>query len=268
MFSRIVSIPFVAAALVLLYLNWNNDGAFTYYLIPIVIILAVIYAMAPQIDWWWYERYPPMPAKGIITFFEKKSPIFQRLPDEQKKKFLNRVQLFLHAREFMAKGSETVPEDIKAMIAANAVLMTMNKEEFLPAHFEMIVVYRKSFPSPQYPRHFHASEIYDHDGVALFSAQHLIKSFVEPTKYYNIGLHEFAKIYMYNHPDLDWEAMPMATWAQLEEVSGFSEAGIKEWIGIDDVEERPVSICHYFMFPEKMKKVLPELFELYRGVFA
>lgn len=268
MFSRIVSLPFVIAALVLLYLNWTNYGEYAIYLIPVGVILAIIYALAPQIDWWWYERHPPMPAKGIIDFFERKSPIFQGLPNEQKTKFLNRVQLFIHAKEFMAKGSETVPEDIKAMIAANAVLTTMNKEEFLPPHFEMIVVYRKSFPSPQYPRHFHASEIYDHDGVVLFSAEHLLKSFVEPTAYYNIGLHEFVKIYIYNHPEVDWEEMMLPSWDQLQEVSGFSEKDIKEWIGIEDVEPRDVSICHYFMFPEQMKRVLPELYGTYRSVFS
>ncbi len=268
MFSKIVSFPFVAAALILLYLNWTNGGEYTYYLIPVVIVLAIIYALSPQIDWWWYERHPPLPHKGIIDIFQKKFPAFQRLAPKEKTKFLNRVQLFIHAKEFMPKGWENVPEDIKAMIAASAVLITMNKEAFLPPDFDMYVVYPGAFPSPQHPRSFHASEIYEPDGVALFSGEHILKSFIEPQRYYNVGLHEFAKIYMHNHPEIDWESMPLPTWEQLEEVSGFPEKGIKDWMGIEDVPQRAVSISHYFMFPERMKEVLPELYGRYHLLFS
>lgn len=268
MFSKIVSIPFVIAALVLLYLNWTNSGEYAYHLIFVVIILAIIYALSPQIDWWWYQRRPPLPQKGIIDLFVKKYVPFQRFSAEQRTKFLHRVQLFIYAKDWMAKGTDSIPEDIKAMIAANAVLLTMNKTEYLPPHFDMIVVYAQAFPSPQYPKHFHASEIFSPDGVALFSGEHLVKSFIEPTSYYNVGLHEFAKIYMHNHPEVDWGSLPLPSWSELEKVSGFSEKATKEWMGIDEVGERAVSISHYFLFPERMKTVLPELYREYNIVFG
>ena len=138
--------------------------------------------MGPQIDWWWYERYPPDVDAPVKKMLDKMNPFYNRLNETEKKKFRNRLQLFVTATNFMPKGWEKIPEDAKYAIAANAIQLNFHKEEFLFPQYENIVVYPSPFPSPQYPEHFHPSEVFRKDGVMLFSAEQIIWGLLNPTK--------------------------------------------------------------------------------------
>lgn len=267
MLSKFLSIPFVIAGLVFLYFTWEVDESYSTYIIPCVLSLALIYVFSPQIDWWWYLRYPPQLDAKVRHFFQTSYPFYQHLSLEHKQRFRDRVGLFMVAKDFKPHGMEAVPEDIKAIIAANAVQLTFGLEDFLLKKFENIVVAPKPFPSPNFPKHFHASETYEEDGVILFAADHLLKSFVNPEKFYNIGLHEFAQVFIKSHPDQVWPRLEKDIWEQMEQVSGFSKDGIHDWINLEEIDPLPVSIVHFFIFPKAFKKNLPKLFQTYSGIF-
>ncbi len=266
--SKIIAAPFVILLLIILFLTWEYDEGYSVYLIYPVIILAAIYSLSPQIDWWWYKKHPPKLEKGLVTFFERFSPFYKRLSPAEKNRFGTRVRMFIEAKDFMPQGGmPNVPTDVQAVIAAAAVQLTFDQEDYLLSDFERIVVYPKKFPSPLAPRHFHASEIFDVDGVMIFSLEQLFASFREPEKYYNIGLHEFANVFLLANPDEAYPELDESIWEKLEKISGLSYNDISNWIGLPDIAIEPVAITHYFTHREKFKQELPAIYRQYELIF-
>ena len=56
MLSKIIAAPFVLAIIVCGYLAYTNPYAYSWYLLPPVLAIAVILIMRPQIDWYWYQK--------------------------------------------------------------------------------------------------------------------------------------------------------------------------------------------------------------------
>jgi hypothetical protein len=94
-----------------------------------------------------------------------------------------------------------------------------------------------------------------------------VRSFVESTKYFNIGLYEYAKVFVRSYPNHPYPVFDENSWEALERISGFSKAWIEEWINLPDIDPLAVSIAHFFTFPEAFIKELPEEYELYRSIF-
>ncbi|NUQ22945.1 MAG: zinc-dependent peptidase [Saprospiraceae bacterium] len=265
--AGLLSLPFILLSAVWLYLAWEVDGAYATYLIPNVIILALLYTFSPQINWWWYRRYPPEPPKVLWPLLERFA-FYSTLSPEEKQRFRQRVALFNMSQEFMPQGVEAVPDDLKLVIGGCAVQLTFYQEDFLFPKFENIVLYPKPFPTPQYPTQFHTSEIYEEDGVVLLSAEPLMRALMEPRQYYQIGLHEYAKVFRLKYPDLDWPDLPADTWELLQGVSGFSKEAIHKYINLEEVELFPVSVSLFFTFPDRFRELLPGLYESYAGIFG
>lgn len=265
--TRLFAIPFGVGFFLFFYLAWAKDEAFAIYIIPCSLILGLMYVFSPQIDWWWYKRYPPDLSDGIRRFFSERYTYYTRLPLRDKEVFRQKVAMFSMATDFKPMVMPEVPADVRAIVSASAVQLSAAFEDFLYAPFENVVIYPHPFPSPQYPEHFHISEIFEEDGVILFSMDHLIKSFAEPDRYYNIGLHEFAKVFMLTYPDKAYPELTEDSWHKLEQISQFSRDAILEWINLPEIDPAPVSITHFFVFPERFKAILPEMYQRYCKIF-
>lgn len=265
--ARILAIPFILAALVFLYLTWEVDPGYSIYIAPPVILLALAYVLSPQINWWWYQRHPPELKPKLRMLLERHLPYYAQLAEPEKARFRKRMALYMEANDFRAQGMESVPEDLKAVAAACAIQLTFGRKDFLLPKFENIFFYPHPFPSPQYPENFHASEIYEEDGVIIFSAEQLLPGFLQPFRYYNIGLHEYAKAFMASYPDLGYPRLPETIWDSLRPVSGFSKAKIHQWINLKDIDPQPVAIVHFLTFPQAFQSALPELYAEYSRLF-
>lgn len=268
--ARLLALPFVIAALVFLYLTWEVDEGYSLYIVPCVLILAVIYVFSPQINWWWYKRRPPELEGPLKILLSKHNQFYRQLTEPQRRRFRERTALYMLAREFMPQAMEGVPEDIKCVVAASAVQLTFGQDDFLLDPFERIVIYPKPFPSPQYPEQFHTSEIHEEDGVLLFSAEQLMRSFLHPQEFYHIGVHEFAKVYLHLHPDAGWPDLKEFSWDKLEAVSGFNLDFLTRWINLPEEAIPPLAvlICHFFIFPRRLRQIMPEEYEQLVKIFG
>jgi len=264
--ARILAIPLFIIFAVLLYVNMQNGGQSAWYLVPAILLLAAVYILSPQINWWWYSRNPPEVAAPIRELFARYS-FYQRLPTSEQLKFRQRVALFVMANDFIPQIIEKVPEDVKYIVAANAVTLTFGQKNFLFPKFENIIINPKPLPTLQYPDNYHASEIYEPDGAVLFSMPQLVQGFVESTRYFNIGLYEYAKIFFISHAEIPPPELSNDVWESLEKVSGFSKSWIEQWINLSDIDPLAVSVAHFFTLPEAFRKELPELFEQFRMIF-
>ena len=268
MFSRILSAPFLILGIGFLYLTWEVGSDYSWYIIPCVIILAVIYIMSPQIDWWWAKRNPPDVDEKLRAMVHSKSAFYQRLSAEDKTYFRRRMALFLMSKEFMPQAFDTVPEDIKAMIAAAAIQVTFGKADFVMEPFDKVVVYPDAFPSPKYPRDRHSVEVFAEDGVSLLSAKHVAHSFLEPETYYPVAIHNFVQVFLSKYPSLDYPDEPANAWDKIEAISSFDEERIKKFIGLPIIDAYTVLLSCFFAYPRAFDAELPELYEQLKQLFT
>lgn len=262
MFANLLAAPFVFGALVVLYLSWKVDTEYAPWMIPFVLLTALVYVFSPQINWWWYNRRPPELPGGLRGLLERFHPFYKNLNALDRRRFRGRVALFKMGNEWMPMGwpEEEVPADVQLMLAAQAVALTFHKPWFLFEKFETVIVYPQPFPTPEYPFE-HASEMYESDGCLLFSAEQVIRAFTEPDKWYNVGLHEYAKAYLLADPE---STLPLlesteAVWEKLQEISGMPRVHVESVVGLAGLEPLPVAIHHYFVFNARLRQVWPEL---------
>jgi Mlc titration factor MtfA (ptsG expression regulator) len=253
-----IAFPFAMLALLFLYLAWKVDESYSMWIIPFLVIIAILYISAPHINWWWWQKYPPDLEPHFAEFLEKNHGFYRSLNAEQKKKFGTRVFLQRKAIDFTAVAfpEDNVPDDVQLAIAAQAARFTMNKELFLFDKFEKIVVYPRAFLSPEYPFN-HSSELYQMDGCLIFSADEVMHGFMQEGKLYNVVLHEYAKAYQLNFANSPLPTFEdtAETWEKLEKISKMTRKDIESTIGIAGVESLPVAVHHYFVFREKFGEV-------------
>jgi len=266
--ARLISIPFLILTAVFGYLTLEKNDIYPYILLALVIALALIYTFSPQINWWWYKRFPPDIDKHMRQLLIKHLPFYNNLSVTDKKKFRNRMALYMMAVDFMPKGWDNVPSDIKGVVAANIVQMTFNQKDFLLPKFERIVVYTIPFPSPQFPKTLHASEIYAADGVLLFSAQQMMLPLLQPQQYYNLVLHEYIKVYQLSYPNKAYPKLKEEDWQILTQISKFKKEQVTGIIGLPGIDPTVVSGTLFFTHPKKYKEIAPKWYKKWEAIFA
>lgn len=244
----------------------EKDGNYAVYIVPNVVAMVVIYMMSPQIDWWWYQRRPPKLPGRLVEMFATRFPFFQKLSPPNKTKFCHRVALYMEATEFMPKGMEKVPLDVKAVVAATAVQLTFGHDDYLLNKFDHIIIYPHPFPSPQY-KEWHACEYYEEDGVVMFSAEQLMAGFAQPKKFFHIGLYEYARVFMRSHPEVKMPELGDDMWQKLELISNFPKAAIEKWVGLNKLDVSAVAVVHFFVFPERFKMADVEMYQRLAAIF-
>lgn len=259
MFANRINIGLLFTCILLFYLGFTQNHTYSIIGVPFAIALSALFVMSPQVNWWYYSRNPPPLDVKLRNFISQYSIFYQELSLEGKQRFRDRVSLFMMAHEYMPMAVKTVPEDIKGIVAANAVHLTFGLPDYLMEKFEKIVIYPAPFPSPQFPRQLHASESYKEDGVVILAASHLVKGYTEPELYYNISLHEWIRVFLQLNPSKHLPSLPENIWQALEKISRFPKPNLEAFIGLPQLDPMPVAICYYLMFPKQFQEVLPEV---------
>lgn len=270
MFSNYLGAPFVLLSLVFLYMAWEVDSDYAVWMIPTVVIAAFIYSFAPQINWWWYRRRPPELEPGLTKLLERFSRFYQALSPENRRKFRTRVAMFRMGTDWeaLAFEDESVPPDVQLALASTAVMLTFPLEQFLLPKFEKVIVYPRPFPTPEHP-YDHASELFAPDGCLLFSAEQVVQAFAEPSLWYNVALHEYARAYVISYPEKPYPAFTGDdVWEKLEAASGMPRGHVESVIGIKGAEPLPVAIHHHFTFPDRFREIFPQESADFNRIFS
>jgi len=235
------------------------------FMIPFVVGLLMSYVFAPQIDWWSFKRNPPDLPSVLGNLLLTHFPFYQNLSAANKMRFRQRVAMYLEARGFFAqRGGEEgeVPLDMKTMIAANVVMLTFGRKDFILKKFERIFIYLQAFPTPNH-QYLHASEINEEDECLIFSAEHLTLSFRQPDKYYNIMVHEYAQAFQLTYPHFDYPIFDDSVWAIWKKEQVIKYMGMPE----EKIDLLGVSVNFFFQNPEKFKTLMPSIFKNYQTIF-
>lgn len=255
-----LSMPFIVIAVSLFAMShFAENGFYARIAIPFVMITALCYIFAPQINWRFYLKNPPKMEHGLRHMLETKVDFYVDMHPFIRKKFRERVMLFIEATDFKVQVSDEFPSDMKICIAASAVQLLMGRGDYFFSKFENVILYPHPFPSPQFPEHWHNTEYFEEDGVVMFAAQPLLLGFMTPKKYYNIALHQYAEVYQLSYPELKYPALEESAWERLTNISGFTKEIITKTIGLPNVSLFAVAVVHFFVYPEKLAAAWPEL---------
>ncbi|HQW12841.1 MAG TPA: zinc-dependent peptidase [Saprospiraceae bacterium] len=258
-------------ALVIVGYSYTQTGDFLslYLAIPAVIVSST-YMLGPQINFWWSKRNPPRLEPKVQRIFELYHPWYKNLDPKEKKLFNSRVVLYVEDKAWINMGiEEELPYDISAMIAFQAVRLTLSQNDFLMRPFDRIVVYPYPFLSPNYASFYHATETNMEDGALIFSMRHLIPAFQQPEKYFNIVLYEYARVFKVTMPGINYpEVDTIEFWQDLYRVANYSFKEIHGLIGIPDaVDAWGVAVHHYFTYGPHFARVFPELNDQLTSIF-
>ena len=262
-----LAIPFIALLLLSIYLTIEVSETWAMLIVFLVVVLLSGLIMSPVINWWWWKRFPPDLPKELHAMLEHKVPFYQKLDQEDRREFRRRIFLFGQGTNFMEQGLDKIPEDAKLMMSVAPVSMGFNDETFLFENFENIVFYPHPFPSPQHPEKLHTSEIYEDDGVLMFSLQHILRGYLEPQKFFNSAWYEYARIYLMTYPDRNYGDWSLVSWQQLEQISGFSNEALEKWVGLPNLNKDAFTLAFYFLHPQRFQKGLPKMFDSLHLIF-
>ena len=269
-FAVLLAVPFFIMALFFAYFVFIMDKSdyFLFLLVP-VLILTVIYVLSPQIDFWWYSKYPQRLTEKERLFLEGASSFYSSLETVDKIKFEKRAYVFMRSKEFklMLSEAKTLPEDIKLLIVANAIQITFGHDDFLYADFDRYFAYMHAFPSPKM-KFLHSVEVDFEDRVAIFNIEALSQGMNFNNNFFNIGLYAFAMIFVYYNTQLDLPGVDNSWfWEQTRRFKNMDKNSVTAIIGYEPPSLIPVMITLFFMYNKRFKQVFPGYYEKLADVF-
>ncbi len=223
-------------------------------------LLVVLYVFHGPLDHWYLSKFPPLIdpilEKWLNSFFKAYPAFSERI----RKRFNDRLMLYLDGRLFYSVGQEkhSLPEDIKCMIAAHGIHMSLGFEDYLIGDMDRIFLYKHPFPSPAHPA-LHNVEIHVEDGVILLSLEQLQGAVLYPEQYYNTAYHVYADAILATNPEINQELIP-DDWSLVERISGWNRESIVSQIGLPSVSAKTVLVVLFFSMPEKFNSIAPDIF--------
>ncbi|NNE30307.1 MAG: hypothetical protein HKN16_11770 [Saprospiraceae bacterium] len=241
--SRFVAAPFILALGFFALLTFYKDGSFAVWMIPFAIVLAVIYALHPQIDWWWYKDHPPRLDKRLEGMIRRLSAFYRGLDVPGKKKFQDRISLYTLANEFLMRGPKenvAAPDDLKVLFAIPVVELTFDQEEnWRLKNFQRMIYYPTSFPSPRI-HDLHATEMETEDGVILVALDKIKKWVDRPGKAFPLMHYIMARAYLWSFPD---KRAKLPEQVDVQALVGASLEDLKQHLGEPEPDLQAVDLA-------------------------
>lgn len=265
--SRIL---FSLLGLCLIYLIYQIavlDNVHLYYWsIPLVFSAIFVFAFKPQIDYMFHNLTKPKledELKGVLNRFD---PFYQQIQGKTKEKFDERLHAYLVSKDFISKTDNTkISEDVKALIAAQHIKLSLGQDKYLYPEYERIALYPHPFLSPTYEELAHASETEHEDGIILLSLDQAMKSITKPGSFFNLSLYEYAQAFIRLHfSSFNYET-------EIDEntllACGFwNKEDIAKQVGIPEINYSAAGIVLFFERPQKLQQANPELYSRYQKI--
>jgi MtfA peptidase len=207
-------------------------------------------------------------AKTIVQILDKYFGYYAQIPFNKKKEFVNRVNSFIEAKEFVPKEMDAVSEEMKVLVAASAVQITFGLQENSLDHFSHIIIYPDVFYSRADNR-MHKGEV-NMRGIIVLSWKHFLEGYIDPTDGRNLGLHEMAHALRLedqffgeeNFPDdllENWEALAEKEMKLMK--SGFG-GFFREYATTNKEEFFAVAVEYFFENPAGFKSYNSQLYQM------
>jgi len=126
-----------------------------------------------------------------------KTHFYENLPAEIKKRFLHRLDNFIERHDFDGHQGLTVTDEMRVLISAAAVHLTLGLNDYELADFRKIIVYPDVYYSG-YSKTTNRGETNPH-GIIALTWRFVEEGFADITDKVNLGYHEFAHALVLQH---------------------------------------------------------------------
>lgn len=228
MVGKIIILPFILISIgLILYDLYTGESHIIAILIFISLTVAAI-TMRHWVDEKWYQKNSLELGEYETQWLERFFPQFQKMPDSRKSEFKKALATEVFLKEYIPMGLEAIPEELKLMALAPAVLLELDSSKALLKHYNRIVYYKHPFLTPDIQT-IHISETHHDDGVVILCIELLQASYINPSKFMNPALYEWCEIALNN----DYKKIPVheVDVHQIEEKLGMSIAEIENYFG-------------------------------------
>lgn len=245
------------------------------------IALAAIALIFPVIIRYYVKGSPQfIPSFVKLTYdyrriLEKHALYYQRLSPENKRKFVERVYIFIRSKTFIPRRFKKVTLEMKTLIAASAVQLTFGFEKFEMPHFKKILIYPDAYYS-LIRKTYHKGEVNPAARLVVFSWKSFIEGYLNPSDSKNLGLHEMAHVLKLENkvlknevafldPDLykEWETMAAQHIARLKKGPDLL---FRRYAAENEYEFFAVAIEIFFERPFSLRAIHPEIYSLLKGL--
>lgn len=257
--SKVLAIPLILTLGYILFYSFESNSSNALLIFIPAALLVILFVFHGQIDHWWHKKFPPKADEKIVAWLERHCPFYQRLDEQNKVKFSERLGLYVESRAFAAMGREqnNLPYDLKCFLSSQAIILGFNDDDILLGDMDRWFLYKHPFPTPKY-QNLHTAEYEMEDGVFIFSLPHALAGISEKDGYYNIVLHTLGEAYIQLNPQKSFPNCYNET-VHLEKIMGFKLDAVEKLIGTGTLNINVVHMVCYFMKNIEYRKYYPQL---------
>jgi hypothetical protein len=265
--SKVLALPLVIIALGIMFASYNTYSETSIYIFIPVFMLVGLYVFHGPLDHWWISKFPIAFDNKLRDWLKKYFTPYSQLTEDLKKLFEYRLTLYMEGRLFFSVGSELreVPEDVKCMVSAHGVIMTLGLDDYLVGDMDRIYLYKHPFPTPNVPS-LHSLEINVEDGVIILSLEQLTNAVIYPKDYYNVCYHAYAESIIATQKHIPFPAIT-ESWDEILQLTGWTKEQILSQIGLNEIDLLPVHITLFFSNPQQYTSIFPKLSESWQKLF-
>lgn len=154
---------------------------------PIFIVGYIVYSVVRYNYWYRFRTIEPESKRILEKYFS----YYRNLPHSSKKKFENRVVLFIRSKDWYGQDGLKITHEMKVLVAASAVQITFGFKYFQLPRFTKIFIYPKPYFSPITQKH-HKGEVHPQGRAIKLSWDNFLKGFQDPNDGTNLALHEMT----------------------------------------------------------------------------
>ena len=211
----------------------------------------------------------PFPPEWLETL-RRRVPFYRRLPASLAPLFREQLKLFVWEKEFIGAGGMTLTDEVRVVIGACAVRLTLNLDVSFYDRLTEIVVYPGAFRAP------------DEDGgrlgeahqwgVVVLSWAAVLDGLRDSDDGQATGAHEFAHVLDIADGSFDgtpklralgdykqWATVMTENFTRLRAGADQQERVIDEYGAVDEAEFFAVATEAFFERPGEMGRLLPDL---------
>jgi Mlc titration factor MtfA (ptsG expression regulator) len=268
MFSRILMLPFgLVAAFSLYTLVFNQDFFYTIILSGSILVIAGIFMVEKQINFWWSKKNPPKTDAALKNFLYNYIPFYRGLPVPMRTEFERRLDMAESRIEVYSKTEEDLSDDVKILSCIYPTILDFKHNLGLWKKFNHVVLYGHPFLSPERMEKVHISEFNKEDGVYIYSLEHLQLGF-RNTNFFNIALYEAANAFLSLYPDRHKIHELCSDRDRIFNLGVWSIEELEAYCGELPDQLASILIHHFYIFPEKVKTDHQQAYEILVEIFG
>lgn len=192
---------------------------------------------------------------------------FQRLTEEGKERFLQRLTAFLYDKYFVGMDGLILTDEMRIFVSASVAQLTFGLQYYTLPLFHTVRIYPKDFYSRLAEKHMKGGTT--PSGIILLSWSDFLKGNADATDKINLGLHEMAhalllEILHGSEPIGDLESR-LIQWeragkTEMENMRAGRPGFLRAYAASNEHEFFAVAVEHFFEAPEEFKKRLSGIY--------